>query len=120
MNTHPQTPDSLRAPQPLTLALALALRLRDVFPQIRQSATLIVQWLRAQVALQSQWASEATTIADELAAERALITKCLAKDPPRHRREVEAALDAIHAHQLAHAAHLAPRTPPALLGPDAP
>ena len=102
-------------PQPLVLALLLSLRLRDVFPQIRQSATLLVQWTRAQLGLQAEWHTEATTMASELQSQRALITQCLANDPPKHRREVEAALDAIHAHQLAHAAHLAPQAPARLM-----
>ena len=115
MNTHPLAP---RPPQPILLALTLAERLRATFPQIRQSATLLVQWLRAQVGLHQQWSTEAAGIAAELTAERALITKCLANDSPRDRRHIEAALDAIHAHQLAHAAQLAPRLPASLAEPN--
>lgn len=102
-------------PQPLVLALVLSLRLRDVFPQIRQSATLLVQWSRAQLGLQSTWRTEAERVASELQNERALITECLANDPPAKRRHIEAALDAINAHQLTHAAHLAPTVPAKLL-----
>jgi hypothetical protein len=102
-------------PSPLLLALLLSLRLRAVFPQIRQSATLLVEWTRAQLGLQKTWASEATSLTDELTAQRAAITACLRNDPPAHRRKIEAALDAIHAHQLAHAASLAPQAPAHLL-----
>ena len=96
------------APQPLILALVLALRLREVFPAIRQSATLLVGWCKAQLGLQQEWSTEAAAIAAEIAAERAVITKCLQNDTPRLRRHIEAALDKIYAEQLAHAAHLAP------------
>ena len=102
-------------PQPLVLALVLSLKLREVFPQIRQSATLLVQWTRAQLGLQRTWATEAETITAELDAQRALITDCLKNDPPAHRKKIEAALDEIHRHQLAHAASLAPRAPARLL-----
>lgn len=103
------------APQPLILALLLALRLRAVFPQIRQSATLLVQWTREQLGLQRTWQAEAETLAAKLDATRAEISAALRNDPPAHRRKIEAALDEIHRHQLAHAAHLAPRTPARLL-----
>lgn len=109
MNTHELARTSPPRPQPLQLALALALRLQAVFPQIRQSATLLVEWCRAQLGLQKQWATEAISIDEQLCAERALLTKCLANDPPRHRRHIERALDEIHARQLAHAAHLTPQ-----------
>lgn len=102
-------------PQPLLLALVLSLRLRDVFPQIRQSATLLVQWCRAQLGLQRTWATEAETLAADLEAQRAAITECLRNDPPAHRKKIEAALDEIHRHQLAHAAHLTPQAPAHLL-----
>lgn len=102
-------------PQPLLLALILSIRLREVFPQIRQSATLLVQWTRAQLGLQRTWATEAETLAAELAAQRAAITDCLRNDPPAHRKKIEAALDEIQAHQPAHAAHLAPQAPAHLL-----
>jgi hypothetical protein len=102
-------------PQPLILALVLSLRLREVFPQIRQSATLLVQWTRAQLGLQRTWQTEATNLTEELSAQRAAITDCLRNDPPAHRKKIEAALDQIHAHQLAHAAHLAPRVPEKLM-----
>ena len=102
-------------PSPLLLALILSLRLRSVFPQIRQSATLLVEWTRAQLGLQKTWASEATSLTDELTAQRAAITACLRNDPPAHRRKIEAALDEIHRHQVAHAASLAPRVPAHLL-----
>jgi hypothetical protein len=102
-------------PQPLLLALVLSLRLREVFPQIRQSATLLVQWTREQLGLQRTWATEAETLAADLAAQRAAITDCLRNDPPAHRKKIEAALDEIQAHQLAHAAHLAPKAPAHLL-----
>jgi hypothetical protein len=102
-------------PQPLILALVLSLRLRDVFPSIRQSATLLVGWTRAQLGLQQTWAAEAETLAAELDAQRTAITEALRNDPPAHRRKIEAALDEIHRHQVAHAAHLAPRAPAYLL-----
>jgi len=102
-------------PQPLILALVLSLRLREVFPAIRQSATLLVQWCREQLGLQQTWASEADSLAQELDSQRAAITECLRNDPPAHRRKIEAALDEIHRHQLAHAASLAPRAPARLL-----
>ena len=108
-NLLPLAPASPTKPQPLQLALGLSLRLQAVFPQIRQSATLLVEWCRAQLGLQKQWATEAESIDAQLTAERALITQCLANDPPLHRRHIERALDEIHARQLAHAAHLAPR-----------
>ena len=38
----------------LILALLLSLRLREVFPAIRQSATLLVQWLREQLRIVSR------------------------------------------------------------------
>lgn len=103
------------APQPLILALVLALRLRTVFPAIRQSATLLVQWCREQLGLQRTWQAEAETLAAELAAQRTAISAALRNDPPAHRRKIEAALDEIHRHQLAHAANLAPRAPARLL-----
>ena len=103
------------APQPLILALVLALRLREVFPAIRQSATLLVQWCREQLGLQRTWQAEAETLAAELDAQRTAISAALRNDPPAHRRKIEAALDEIHRHQLAHAAHLAPRAPARLL-----
>lgn len=102
-------------PQPLLLALVLSLRLREVFPQIRQSASLLVTWTRAQLGLQRTWATEATSLAQELESQRAAITDCLRNDPPAHRKKIEAALDEIHRHQLAHAAHLAPRVPEKLM-----
>jgi len=102
-------------PQPLILALVLSLRLRAVFPAIRQSATLLVQWCREQLGLQQTWAAEAETLAQELESQRTAITEALRNDTPARRRKIEAALDEIHRHQLAHAANLAPRAPARLL-----
>ena len=102
-------------PQPLILALVLSLRLRAVFPAIRQSSTLLVQWCRAQLGLQRTWQTEAETLIGELDAQRDAISEALRNDPPAHRRKIEAALDEIHRHQLAHAASLAPRAPARLL-----
>ena len=110
-----QPPASSPSPQPLILALVLSLRLRTVFPAIRQSATLLVQWCRAQIGLQRTWQTEAETLAAELDAQRDTISAALRNDPPEHRRKIEAALDAIHRHQVAHAAHLAPHAPAHLL-----
>ena len=63
-----QPPASSPSPQPLILALVLSLRLRTVFPAIRQSATLLVQWCRAQLGLQQTWATEADSLAPSTAA----------------------------------------------------
>ena len=110
MNTTPNL-----QPQPLVLALILSLRLRDVFPQIRQSATLLVQWTRAQLGLQAAWQTEAETLAAELAVQRAAITASLRNDPPALRAAIETALDAIQAHHVTHAAHLAANVPAKLM-----
>ncbi len=111
-NLFPLSPATQPAPQPIQLALALALRLQTVFPQMRQSATLLVEWLGAQIGLHQTWSTEVTSLAASLQAERALITKCLANDPYRSRRHIERALDKIYRAQLAHAAQLAPRKSP--------
>ena len=110
-----QPPASSPSPQPLILALVLSLRLRTVFPAIRQSSTLLVQWCRAQLGLQRTWQAEAETLIGELDAQRDAISEALRNDPPAHRRKIEAALDEIHRHQVTHAAHLAPRAPAHLL-----
>lgn len=110
MNTTPKL-----HPQPLVLALILSLRLRDVFPQIRQSATLLVQWARAQLGLQAAWSTEAKTIAAELTAQRAAITESLRNDPPALRAAIETAIDTIQARQITHAAHLATNVPAKLM-----
>lgn len=118
MNTTETNSHAPAAPHPLALSLGLSERLQAAFPQVRQSATLLVQWLRAAVGLQAGARASALAVDAELLAERDLIRQCLRNDPPAHRRRIEATLDRIQAHHAALAASLAtpeklPPAPPA-------
>jgi hypothetical protein len=110
--TNPYAP----APRhPLALSLGLSERLQAAFPQVRQSATLLVQWLRAAVGLQAGALAAALAVDAELLAERDLIRECLRNDPPAHRRRIMATLNRVHAHHATLAAALATseKLPPA-------
>jgi len=113
MPIHPPIPKP--TVPPLILGLALSLRLRSTFPQIRQSATLLVQWLRASVGLQAGARDCALAINAELLADRDLIRECLRNDPPAHRRRIMATLNRVQAQNLSLSASLAAPCPEKLL-----
>ncbi len=79
-----------------------------MFPDVRQTLTLVVDWSLAQMGLQRKWSEEARAIDDPLEQNRELIDRVLANETSSTRRKVEALLAEVHARTERQAAQLAP------------
>lgn len=99
----------------LCFILAMSVRLRAVFAEVRQSATLLVERTRRHIAELTAVAAGVRAIDDELEREFPLFVELFQNDPPAKRRRALAILRGVHAGTEQSAAALTPRIPPHLL-----
>ena len=112
LNSQPSTLNSNAARAafvpPILLIHNCAARVRALFPEIRQTLTLIVDWSLAQIGLQRKWSEAVRAIDDPLEQNETLIDEVLANDPPAKRRKVRALLEEVHNRTEIHSAEIAP------------